>query len=418
MENKPLSSNETNGIEKPASSLRIQFLSYITDFVFAVLVFIGFLLITWILHSLGNTFGISWFRFFWRLFELLVISFGTLWCVVFVIAEFAKKNKYQKNKPTKKVDDKLFRLHPHDIVRRFGEPCIKQPVSLVVCSLIVFAFLYVGISFAEIIRDDSDDVSILTCEMLTETGPNFTDPINNHITMLANYSKYLEHKHLASLLRAFSSYNPNKVFTASLEILKNAKGSQEKIANDIWRAGEEVMIFRLNAPKLLPRGIALHEYRKAPKGLLDDIRNALEKSIEAEMLFDEKPTMENAIESCMANRRTILLLFLARKNYNRPEVASLFTSFRGIVEKCRDRKTEIYGLLSENDPRNEFLKIISESENRRLEILDNTKNRNMRKVIDLMWEAIDESYTRRSALLKLCENIRSSENYSKKINFS
>jgi hypothetical protein len=51
--------------------------------------------------------------------------------------------------------------------------------------------LSVGIPFGKSIRDNSDDASILGCELPTETGPDFTKPINGNDfeAILPGYAK-------------------------------------------------------------------------------------------------------------------------------------------------------------------------------------------------------------------------------------
>ncbi|GAG39560.1 unnamed protein product, partial [marine sediment metagenome] len=98
------------------------------------------------------------------------------------------------------------------------------------------------------------------------------------------------------------------------------------------------------------------------------------------------------------------------------EVSSLFTSFQTVVETCRKRKIDVAGALPKDDPRKEFLeKIIAESEQRRLDILDDIKNGNMQEAIERVWDAIELAYSRRAELLALCAKIRSAGNYTEKI---
>lgn len=409
---------EKTVVKKPALSLLAIFFPYIIDLVIATIVCIVLLLAAFGFYTWSNNLNMPRFLFVLRFFELLIVSFGTFLCAVHFLNSIgsAIKLKRQLQKQTKEFGDELPGLHPRDIARRFGQPWREHRVSLIVCSLVVLGFLYVGVSFAEIVRDDCDDASILACEMLCETGPYFPEPVDNHAIMLKNYAKYMENKHLAGLLRIFSSYRPEKVFTATSETLSNAKGSQEEVANEIWRAGEDVMLFRLKAPKLLPRGIVLHEYRKAPGWLLSDAAVALEESENASKLFINTRTMENAVHSCERNRKTMLLLFLARASYNRPEIASLFTRFRAVVEECRKSKIDVASVLPDADPWKEFLeKIIAVSEQRRSEILDDIKNRNTQEAIERMWDAIEISYSKRTELLELCAKIRSAGNYSEEI---
>lgn len=412
-------------IKKPALSLRVPLLSYITEVGFAAIVFIVFLLVTWGLHCLGNTLGIAWIRFSWRIFEMLVISFGTLLCVLFFLkasAKFSQKLIRHLQKPSKQTGGIPSRLQPRDIAKSFVEPLHKQHRVLFVCSVLtIISFLYVGISFAGLVQSNCDDMSVLAGALICETGPDFTKLVNPNYfeKILESYTKYIENKHLSVLLKVFPNYSPKEVFADVNEILLKAKDTheQEKVAHDIWRAGEEVMLFRLKTPKLLPSGMALHEYRKAAESLLPLTVEALADSNDASEQFNNKPTMENAVHSCERNRLTMLLLFPLWPSHDKPEVASLFIRFRTVLEDCRNNKINVAKRIQDpNDPRKEFLEeIIAKSEQRRLDILEYIEKGNIQEAIERIWDAIDESYTRRSALLELCEKIRSSENYSKKI---
>lgn len=112
----------------------------------------------------------------------------------------------------------------------------------------------------------------------------------------------------------------------------------------------------------------------------------------------------------------MLLLFLARKSRQN----HLFDDFQQIVEACRKSKTNIALILPDDDPRKEFLLIISASEQRRYDILNALKTQPdtkesiaivMRKAIDPAWEAIETAYRDRSTLLQLCSKVRD-EKYS------
>ena len=289
--------------------------------------------------------------------------------------------------------------------------------------LLIAGVLHVRGSFAGLVQSNCDELSILACELMCETGPDFTRPIdpNDLRKVLEGYAEYIEEKHLSVLLSIFPSYSPKEVFSHISKTLANAKGSrsQEKAANDIWQAGEEVMLFRLKKKSvLLPRGRTSYEYKKAAELLLPLAKAAFGDSKEARDRFDNTPNMENAVYSCEHNRLTMLLLFPLRTSYDRPEVASLFASFRVVVNECRDRKIDIAGGSPYDDPRKEFLReIIGRSEKRRLDILDAIieDQNNMQEVIEYMWDAIEISSRDRARLLQLCEKIRTAGNYSEPI---
>jgi len=398
-----------NIIEKPGLSQLVLILSYILDLAFAVVVFAFSLLATWVLHNFGNAIGVTRFLFFLRNIELVVISFGTFWCILFFVKAtvmFIKEFRFQDKEEIKKVGEELLYLYLHigDIAKRFIGTVRKRLVGYAICYIIIYAFLYTGISFAERVQDNSDDVSILAYEMICETGPNFSEQAANHTIFLANYSKYLEPRYIPSLISILKSESTENGIATAQEIMSNIdiKGSQEESAKGIWKAGEAIMLGRLKAPKFFPRGIRLHEYEEIPQELLIDIKKALEESRKALRLLKEKPTLEYAVNSCEANRATMLLSFLARNSGQN----DLFDEFKEIVEECLKIKMEAAYRLPDNDPRKVFIEMTAEFDQRRIYILEALENRDMQKAIDLMWEAIDIAYSRRDALFELCEKLR------------
>ena len=262
-------------------------------------------------------------------------------------------------------------------------------------------------------------MSILACALICETGPDFTQQTNPSYfgNILESYTKYIEKKHLSVLLKIYPNCSTKEIFSDVNDILVNAKGSQEEVANDIWRAGEEIMLFRLKAPKMLPRRITFHEYRKATKSLLPLAKDALNNSKEASELFNKFPSMENAVHSCERNRLTMLLLFPLWTSYNRPEVASLFSSFKTTLEECKISKINVSNSIQDpNDPRKKFLKeIIAESEQRRLDIISNIEDGDIKEAIERIWDAIEIAYSRRETLLEVCTKIRNARNYKEVI---
>lgn len=88
---------------------------------------------------------------------------------------------------------------------------------------------------------------------------------------------------------------------------------------------------------------------------MNDIRKALEQSIEASRLFEEKPTLTNAVKSCEANRRTMLLLFLARFGHNDQENLD---KFKDIVRKLLKAKKERANQFTDSNAQRQLLSIL------------------------------------------------------------
>ena len=70
-------------------------------------------------------------------------------------------------------------------------PCIG-----VCLLLIIVGVLHVRASFAGLVQSNCDELSILACELMCETGPDFTRPIdpNDFKKVLEGYAKYIEEK--------------------------------------------------------------------------------------------------------------------------------------------------------------------------------------------------------------------------------
>lgn len=395
--------------------------SYITNLVLVTVVFFIFVFVLWRLYNWNFTRNVPGLVFVLRLFELLVLSFGALSYFVYILNGIVSiiKLKRQLPKQAKEPSAELSHLYFLPTTKRLGEPVRKHPFSMGVCSVIILCALYVGISFAGLIQSNCDDVSILACELMCETGPDFLKPIDPNYTeiVLKGYSQYIENKHLSVLLKVFPRYRPKHVIENVGETLRGNKGSQDEAANLMWRAGEDVMLFRLNTPNLFPRGMALHKHREAAEFLLPLAKKALVASEEASKQFIATPTMEKAVHSCECNRITKLLLFPFRESYDIPEIADLFNNFRVVVEECKQSKINVAGWIKDpDDPRKEFLKgIIAVSEQRRLVIIDDIKERNTQNAIEHMWDAIEVARSERAKFLELCEKIRNAGNYSEVI---
>lgn len=290
-----------------------------------------------------------------------------------------------------------------DKIKRFVEPVRRHFVCMLICSGVVFAVLYVGISLAELGEQNSEDLFILGQEILCESGCDFSGSADQHREMLNTYVKYMKGKHLAGLARLFfNEYSPEKGLADALTILSKDELDPQETARAIWSAGEQVMIFRMNATPLPHMRIALHEHVKIPKWLLVDISNALEQCKAALKQFEKDRTFKNATAVCEANRRAMLLLFLARSSYNAQQ--SLFDDFRKIV-KSSEMGTEGLSIeFSEGDPQKELLMIFAGSEQRRLGILEAMSN-DMRTAHNLMWQAIEESYHLRTKVLYLASKL-------------
>ena len=281
--------------------------------------------------------------------------------------------------------------------------------------VIIFLLLYIATSLSNLASHNGSDVAMLGTSMRFESGPDFKRAIEDSKKILEEYMNYMEDRYLADTLRIFcSEYSPKKGLGRALNTLKNAEGSQEDFAKSIWLAGEQVEQYRMKAETFPIFKLALHKYQKVPCELVVDIEDALENSQKSLADHEKNPTLENAVRSCEDNRRTMLLLFLARAGYNSGH-NELFDKFQEIVKAAKESKIKRAAELSDGDPEKRFLiEIICESEQRRSEILDFLKTDNMDKALTLMWESIEKAYHLRPIILELSSKVGYGESWQKR----
>ncbi len=272
-------------------------------------------------------------------------------------------------------------------MRKFFQTLCKHKLcmSIGIMIIIIMFLSYVSISVGNLVSHNACDVSMLGSEMLCESGPDFKSASEDNIKMVETYTNRMEDKYLAGILRVFcKEYSPMKGFEKALKTLKKAKdSSQEECAKAIWLAGEQVEQYRMKAetfPNLVQ--LVLHKYQKVSDELVKDIKIALDESKKSLERFKKNPTLENAVYSCEDDRWTMLLLFLARAGYNSGH-SKLFDDFQKIVKAAKESKENIVVRLPKDDPRKEFLTIISDSEQRRLKILEAMQANDMYTALEL-----------------------------------
>ena len=183
------------------------------------------------------------------------------------------------------------------------------------------------------------------------------------------------------------------MFASVLPALEKAVEEQddEMAKKAIWRAGEATNKLYMRGKRFPWSPIDWFNSEDLPNWLLTDLNNAFVESHKLVNKLKSDQTQEAAIEACVANRRTILLLFLARLGYDDQKTIREFLSD---VKLSYDYTNAVADKEENKETKEEILKV-ARSENRRVKILEAMLANDMDKVCDLLREAIEKAFEER-----------------------
>jgi len=282
----------------------------------------------------------------------------------------------------------------YPVIVKFFQPLNKKYRFLTISTSVIIGivlYVLVNIGLAEVVRQNSYDIHMLASEMIIELGPNLTYESKTHAEMIRRYAEHLEQRQFAGILRVlYPKYSPMNSLTSVLSGLEKAvKGKEEEAKKAIWEAG-------LASDELYERGKMFPEspYKwfksEGPEDLLlTDLNMALTESSKLVNKLEKEQTVEAAIASCRSNRKTILLLFLARLSYDNEEKIK---SFQKEVEQARDCTKLLAKENVKDKEKQEWIYEIARSEDRRVKILEAMLVNDMDKVCQLLREAIERAF--------------------------
>jgi hypothetical protein len=257
-----------------------------------------------------------------------------------------------------------------------------------------------------LVAHNASDASLIGIEMLCESGPDFKKAADRHVRMLKKYTAHMEDKYFAGFLRVFcDEYSPTKGFERALKTLEDAQdSSQEECARAIWLAGEQVEQYCMKATGFPKLGPSLRKYQNVPDELVGDIEKALAESEKSLERFENDRTLKNAVFLCEDDRRTMLLVFLARAAFSSGH-NDRFDAFQKIVQKARGIEEELSGKPELSDLKKQFFDHIARSEERRIRILGALRVGDMHRARTLMWETIEKAYHERPLILEFTAEV-------------
>lgn len=216
-------------------------------------------------------------------------------------------------------------------VVKFFEPLRAHPIQMIIASVIIGIALYVGIDIglAEVVRQNSYDIHMLSTEMLIELGPDYASESERYAEIIKRYTKHLEQRRLATVLRLlYPEYSPKKRLESVLLALEKVAYDEEEARRAIWKAGLASNQLYVHSKRFPQSPFKWFESEDLPVPLLYELDNAFDTFHMQVDKLKNAQTIEDAVDgcrvTCSSSRRVILLLFLARLSYDNEEKIERF----------------------------------------------------------------------------------------------
>jgi hypothetical protein len=199
----------------------------------------------------------------------------------------------------------------------------------------------------------------------------------------------MDERHQALILNLlFPRNNTAKQLESALSILEQAQPEQAKKA--IWRAGLQLSQFCTKAERYPTLPIKLQKSGSQPSSSLHEVVEALAESDKFLNEFVQHPTINNGTNLCIADRRTVLLLFLASEEHDIRDMIDQFLQHAV-------RVVGVYATLSKivpagkDETRHNFLNRRAEEEELRIRLLRAMLNNDSNEARNLLIKAIEHA---------------------------
>lgn len=285
------------------------------------------------------------------------------------------------------------------IIVKFFEPLNKHRFWTLSASIIIGIALYVGvdIGLAEVVRQNSYDMHMLGAELLTESSPDSAEVSKDYAKMLQLYTEHIKQRQrqFAAALRVlYPRYSPEKALASATKALEDAT-NEEEAREAIWQAGvASDQLYTLG--KRFPRSpIGWFDSEDVPDRWLEELDSALAESSELVDGLEKEQTPDSAKAACVANRKTMLLLFpAARLGSDREEIEKKVKDFLSIVGRAQGYTTNVASKERIVETKEQILKW-ARNEERRVNILNAMLDNDMDKVCNLLRETVEKAYEER-----------------------
>lgn len=251
-----------------------------------------------------------------------------------------------------------------------------------------------------LVQRNANDVLVLLSELATESGDDYIQAKSIHAEMLREYVEHMEKRSLSGLLALLHpKLSPSKQLAhivADLgEPLRLSQGREADRQNEarkkIEAATMAIAQFFIRLEQF--SGIRIITFRS--EVISEELRNAIKISlVEAHEIVGEcaeNPTVDSAEAACMANRKAMVYLYLARFGYQDFVNQEELKKFRRDINRTIYYNRVLQQTYKEDDPNHKRLGAYSNSELRRLRLLQAIIDNDIQQAREVLKTAIEEA---------------------------
>ena len=274
----------------------------------------------------------------------------------------------------------------------------QQIVIISICLVIICVclpvLLYAKVNLPELVQRNANDGLMLVVET-KEIGYDFIGAKDDRAYILQKYLGHMKKRNFSLLLRLlYPKLSPRKQLTSALADLnlKEKVTEQDQAKGEIKNAEETIKQFVSKSQKFSDIQILILEHEDLPEELLNDAKSALDNSREYVEIYGNNLTMPNAQEACRKNRTAITLAYLVRCAYQ--DFSSLedeLKQFRGDINRTIYYNDVLREKKETSKENKKLLQDYSNSELRRLEIVDTILDKDNHRAYKLLREIIEIS---------------------------
>lgn len=279
-------------------------------------------------------------------------------------------------------------------------------IWLLVCLTILCCVFLMGAKASAVanrlaLRNATDSL-ILLVELATEAGPDYNEAKALFAELLRTYSNQMERRDSYWLLQlpSFTKKNIAKdLKRVEAEYLRGNDQQNEEAHKKIEAAKNAIAKFLTESKLFTDEQIVTFEPEVIPEDIKNDIRDSLDEAHKkAEIYANNEPrTVDDAKAVCMANRKTIVYLYLVRFGYQKIVSQEKLRTFRTDINRTihynriLQQTDALKGSKGEDHSDYWRLERYCDSERRRLRLLQAIIDNDMQQAQVLLQIALIES---------------------------